>query len=209
MIVYAIYVVSESGITLVSEHFHAIDEFPDEILLGGLITALQQMAIDIHHSEMKTMEIEGLSYHIRSFGLFRIVLVTDGPQSPEHLIQTLGLRFMKEYGELLLDKIVFTQRFLPFKKTIHELIQLGMVTDDSKSIQPTKKLRTGEIFNLPHYLQATALAMVFLQEGTVEEIAEESGITPDVTRQNLTVLNERGFIGIKQKNDKTFYFCSL
>ena len=209
MIVYAVYVISESGTTLVSENFHATDRIPDAILLGGLLTALQFVANELHHSEMKSIEIEGLSYHIRSFGLYRIAVVTDVTKTPEDIIQTLGLRFMKEYGEVLLEQIYRPALFLPFKKTIHEIIQTVMVTDDSKLITPAKKLSTGEIFGLPHHLQATALAMVSLQEGTVEEIAKESGNTPDVTKKNLVALNERGLIGIKQKNDKTMYFCSL
>lgn len=209
MIVYAVYVVTESGITLVSEHFHGTDGIPDAVLLGGLLTALQFVANELHHSEMKSLEIEGRSYHIRSFGLYRIALVTDVDKTPEDIIQTLGLRFMKEYGEVLLERIYQTTDFIPFKKTIREILQTVMVINDSKSITPTKKLSTGEIFSLPHYLQATALAMVSLQEGTVEEIAQESGNTPDVTKKNLSDLNEQGFVGIKQKNDKTMYFCSL
>ncbi len=71
------------------------------------------------------------------------------------------------------------------------------------------KLSTGEIFNLPHHLQTTALAMVLLQEGTVNEITQESDNTLDVTQKNLATLYEMGFIGVKQKNGNTINFCLI
>ncbi|MFX1253582.1 MAG: hypothetical protein ACFFCZ_18370 [Promethearchaeota archaeon] len=207
MIVYAVYVVTEIGTTIVSETFQSKEGIPDGILLGGLITALQTVANEMHSSEMKTIAIEGFSYHIRSFGLYRIVLVTDVPRTPEDILQTIGLRFMKEYGELLLDETHNLRVFAPFKKTITEIIRNLMVIDESRSINPTKRLSTGEIFSLPHELQSTALAMITLCEGTAQEIAQESKNAIDVTKKNLAVLNEMGFVGIKQKDAKKLYFC--
>ncbi|MFX1514134.1 MAG: hypothetical protein ACFFCQ_16275 [Promethearchaeota archaeon] len=210
MIVYAVYVITQDGKTILSENFQSTKEVPDDMLLGGLITALQALATEVTEtrSEMKSIEVEGLSYHIRSFGLYRIVLVTDVPKFPDDIIQTMGLRFMKEYGETLLDDLYSKKTFAPFKETIAEIIGAEMVTDDSKSIKPAKMLSTGEIFSLPHQLHPTALALVSLEEGTVEEIAQESDLSPEETRENLIVLKEMGFIGVKQKKDKTTYFCS-
>ncbi|MFX0094962.1 MAG: hypothetical protein ACFFBD_24720 [Candidatus Hodarchaeota archaeon] len=208
MIVYAVYVVTESGNTVVEEFFQSVDDIPDGTLMGGLITALQTFSAQIHRSEMKTIEIEGLSYHIRSFGLYRIVLVTNLPTTPEDIIQTLGLRFMKEYGEILLEQQHNLTVYSPFKRTIRELMTELMISDESGSIKPTKKLNTGEIFSLPHHLQSTALAMISLLEGTVEEIALEIEAEISVTEENLQSLNEMGFVGKKQKDGKTIYFCS-
>lgn len=214
MIIYGVYVVSESGVTLVSEKFQAPANIHEDVLLGGLITALQHMAVDIHQSEMKTMEIEGLSYHIRSFGLYRIVLVTDVPQTPENLIQILGLRFMKEHGERLLEqgergKIFQSTIFEPFKQTIHEIFQTRIAPGDLKSNPPTKKLNTGEIFSLPHQLHATALAVVTLKEGTIEEIAQESNSTLEDTSIHLSRLRKMGYIGTKLENGSLRYFCAF
>ena len=161
-------------------------------------------------SEMQSIEIEGLSYHIRSFGFFRVVLVTDVPKTPEDIIQMLGFRFINRYGETLMDWDSNISIFTPFKKTIHEIIQAETITDESKSIKPTKKLGTGEIFSLPSYLQKTALAMVSLEEGTVKEIAKESGEKVNLVKKNLTTLQEKGFIGTKKhEKRKTIYFCLI
>lgn len=204
---------TSDGKTILSENFQSIEGVPDEQLLGGIISALQAVTAEMtkNRSEMKSIEIEGLSYHIRSFGLYRIVLITNVLKTPEDMIQKLGMRFMKEYGEILVDEILTVplETFKPFRKTIQELITDETITDDLKSINPAKMLSTGEIFSLPHDFQSTALAMVALQEGTVEEIAAESGNDADKTAEFLDGLRGMGFIGVKMREGKTTYFCSI
>ncbi|MHA2075806.1 MAG: hypothetical protein ACW97X_14390, partial [Candidatus Hodarchaeales archaeon] len=152
---------------------------------------------------------EGLCYHIRSFGLIRIVLVTNLSRTPEEVLQRLGLRFMKQYGETLIDWDSNLDVFLPFKETIKEIIEHGTTIDVSKSIIPSKKLSPSEIFSLPHYLQATALAIISLERGTIQEIADETDEESLQTIQtNLSSLLELGFIGKSKTNEKDIYFCS-
>ena len=167
------------------------------------------MATEMTKSEMKSIEIEGLSYHIRSFGLIRVVLVTNVPKSPEDVISMLGFRFIKEYGEILMDWDSNLSIFTPFRDTIREIILTETSTDESSSIIPTKKLNTGEIFSLPHHLQSTALAMISLGEGTVKAIAKESEEPVKIARKNLITLQKMGFVGIRQKKSVTKYFCSI
>jgi len=211
MIVYAVYVISEDGRTLLSENFQS-KEVPDAVLLGGLFTALQQMAsaMTSQEQELESVIIEGLSYHIRSFGMIRIVLVTDVPRSPEETIQTLGLRFMKEYGEILVDWDSNLNIFNPFRNVIREIIG-----EDKSGIilNPIKKLNTGEIFNLPHLLQPTALALLSIGEGTVQEITEEINRNAPLdsleVRKTLRKLQELGYIGIKYLEGNNIYFCTI
>ncbi|MHA2296516.1 MAG: hypothetical protein ACXAEU_16895 [Candidatus Hodarchaeales archaeon] len=213
MIVYAVYVISEDGRSIVSEHFQSAEDIPDDLMLSGLLTALQGVAAEVSkdQSELKSIEIEGLSYHIRYFGFYRVVLVTDVIKTPEDIIQTLGLRFMKEFGEVLMEGggLVNLKTFSPFKKTIYEIIKQETISDESKSMRPTRKLTTGDIFNLDHELQPTALAMISLEEGTVEEIANESNLSIEITEKNVIKLQESGYIGEKYTNEKTIYFCSI
>ncbi|MFW9995981.1 MAG: hypothetical protein ACFFD4_28330 [Candidatus Odinarchaeota archaeon] len=214
MIVYGVYVVSEDGRTLVSENFQSDETLPNEILLGGLFTALQGVAAEVsrNESELKSIEIEGLSYHIRSFGFYRVILVTNVPTSlNEDIIQTLGLRFMKEFGEKLIEAggRINLREFSPFKKIIHEIIQPGTVSDESKSIKPSKILSTGEIFSLPHHLQSTALAMISIEEGSIEEIARESKNSNEDAEKYVIELKNMGYVGKKDSQGKTIYFCSL
>jgi len=209
MIIYAVYIITTDGRTLLAETFH--ENIPNDILLGGLLTALQNMATEItkSKSEMKTIEIEGLCYHIRSFGLIRIVLVTNLPRSPEDFLQKLGLRFIKQYGETLIDWDSNLNVFLPFKDTIKEIMKIGTTIDGSKSIIPSKKLSPTEIFSLPHQLQATALAIVSLERGTIQEIANETEEESlQIIKGNLSSLLEKGFIGKTKANEEEIYFCS-
>lgn len=210
MIVYAVYIITEDGRTILSENFQSTKGLPDDVLFGGVLTALQAMTAEMtnHRSEMKSVEIEGLSYHIRSFGLIRVVLVTDAPKTPEDILQVLGLRFIKNYGEVLIQKNFDLNIFDPFRKTIEEIVQ-QLETDVSKSIQPAKKLTTGEVFSLPTELHSTALALISLESGTLNEIAMESGNPVKTTEKNLSALQNKGFIGTKKENGSVRYFCSI
>ncbi|MFX1286633.1 MAG: hypothetical protein ACFFB5_23555 [Promethearchaeota archaeon] len=210
-IIYAVYVLTEEGKTILSENFQSAEDIPNEVILGGLLTALQQVTTEMtqQNSQMKSIEIEGLSYHIRSFGLIRIVLVTNVPKTPEDIMQTLGLRFINEYGDILTETEFDLNVFSPFKITIQEVMKQLVGYDESKSIKPKKRLNTGEIFGLPHHLQSTALALVSLEEGTINDIALESGEEADVIKKNLATLKKRGFIGTKKVKKKTIYFCTI
>lgn len=210
-IIYAVYVLTEEGKTILSENFQSTEDIPNEVLLGGLFTALQQITSEMTQKQavMKSVEIEGLSYHIRSFGLVRIVLVTNVPKTPEEIMQTLGLRFINEYGDVLTQEKFNLNTFNPFKSTIQEIMKRLVGYDESKSIKPSKRLNTGEIFGLSHHLQATALALVTLEEGTIKEIAQESGEKAKVIKKNIATLKEKGFIGTKKEKKKTIYFCTI
>lgn len=107
----------------------------------------------------------------------------------------VGFRFIKQYGEVLMDWDSNLSIFASFHETIREIIQTETCIDDSKSIRPSKKLSTGEIFQLPPPLQKTALAMVSLEQGIIAEISKESGQKQYIVRKNLKLLQEMGFIG--------------
>lgn len=211
MIVYAVYVIAEDGTTLLSENFHAADDIPDNVLLSGLVSALHQMTSDITKdtSEMRSFKIEGLTYHIKSFGLITIVLVTDVPKTPNDIMSKLGYQFINEYGDMLAQAEFKSEIFSQFKTRIYTIMQHLVGYDESKSIKPSRKLNTGEIFNLPHELQTTALALISLEEGTAKDIAKESGEKIGTTRKHLAELKEKGFIGTKKQKKKTVYFCSI
>jgi hypothetical protein len=211
MIVYAVFVIDEAGRTILSEKFQSAGNIADEVFLGGIINSLQTVSNEMikNKSELKSIELEGFSFHIRSFGLIRIIVVTDIPKNPQELIQILGFRFIKEYGEPLLSIDRESNISNPFTETIHEVLSENIILDDSKSIPPSLKLSTGDIFNLPHYLQAIALAIVSLQEGTLEEIVIESGENLEIAKKSLLTLQQLGYIGISQRDGIKRYYCSL
>ncbi len=211
MIIYAIFIIMDDGRTILSEQFQSIEGVKDSILFGGLFTALQYITGVMTNSddEIYSIEVEGLSYHTRSFGSIRIVIVNDVPDNPEDIIQTIGLRFIKEFGDVLIQRDFNLDIFKPFKKEIHEILREKTVIDESRSIKPALKLRTAEIFSLPNHLQSTALALISLEKGTIIAIAQESGEKITKTEKNIKILQNMGFVGMKQTNGKTTYFCSF
>ncbi|MFX0152305.1 MAG: hypothetical protein ACFFAJ_16070 [Candidatus Hodarchaeota archaeon] len=153
MIIYAVFLIDEQGKTILSEKFQSAENIPDEVFLGGLTTSVQTATKEMIKSdaEMKSIELEGYSCQIRSFGLIRIIVVTNTPKNPQELIQILSFRFIKEFGEMLLSVDLESNIFDFFKAIIYEVLSERVILDDSKSIKPSLKLNTGGIFNLPHY----------------------------------------------------------
>ncbi|MHA1946047.1 MAG: hypothetical protein ACXAC6_13565 [Candidatus Hodarchaeales archaeon] len=211
MIGYAVYVISMDGRPIVSEKFQSAKNIPDDTLLAGLLTAVQGVAAEItkkDDAEINSIMIDNLSYHFKSFGQYQIVLVTDLHESPENILQKIGLRFMKEYGEILLNGSFDQKKYRPFINSINEIVKEELITDDAKMINPTKKFSSGELYQLPEELQPTALAMISLKEGNAEQIAEESGKNLKETEEYLEKLQQIGLIG-KKMSDVPLYFCSF
>ena len=210
MIVNAIYVTTEDGRVILAEKIQPIEGVSDDILLGGVLKAIRNIGSRIKKdSEMNSLEIEGLSYHIKSFGVIRIVLVTDVPKLPKEIVQMLGFRFINEYGDVLTQTDYNINIFNQFKDIIREIIPQKPDDDDSLVIEPAVILGTWEIFNLPVHLQKTALTLISLVKCTIEDIAQESRETLADIERNLNTLLKMGFIGKRQINGETTYFCSI
>jgi hypothetical protein len=209
MIIYAVYIITEGGGLMFSQTFQTQKDSKDSDLVSGLLTALRMFANEITKSDVKTFEVEGLTYHFQSFDFFSVVLVTSSAESPQEYLHQLGLRFMKKYGEVFLSggKSIDSSQFENFKKDVDDI--LGEIVDVSSSINPTKKLSTAEIFSLPRVTQKVALALLQLEEGSVDEIAMETNLDTANVQLILDKLIEIGFIGQKTRNQKNFYFCTL
>jgi hypothetical protein len=210
MIIYAVYIITESGELMYSESFQTMKNMKDLDLVSGLLTALRMFANEVTHADVKAFEVEGLTYHFQSFDLFYVVLVTSSMEEPQVYLHQLGLRFMKKYGENYLtikDKALDYSCFDTFKGDIAEV--LGSIVDVSSSINPTKKLTTAEIFNLPIETQKVALVILEIEQGTVEDIIREGNLEKLDTIEVLNKLVEIGFIGLKADDGKEVYFCTI
>ena len=209
MIIYAVIIIKTDGTTLLTEYFQSDQKLSNKNLIGGLLVAMQGITeeISFNNSEMKTFEIEGFAYHIRSFGIYRIVLITDLSKEPDEIIQKIGFRFMKEFGKDLLEKDILTSKFDSFKDVIEEIIGTESY-DEGKSLNPAKLLNTKAIFHLPNDLQPVALAMLLVREGTVNQISIESNIDEYELADKLEKLHTFGYVGKKKKNDQIHYFCT-
>ncbi|MFX0182721.1 MAG: hypothetical protein ACFE95_06515 [Candidatus Hodarchaeota archaeon] len=209
MIVYAVYVVTDDGRTILSENFQSTEEIPNEILLGGLLTAIQFMADEMTKQtfEIKSIIAEGISFHIKSFGFIRIVIATNDPEPPENIINNLGLRFMNRYGDVVSQNDFNLDIFTPFKEIILEILKDTIGFDESKTLKPIKRLDTSEIFKLPHNVHSTALALLALEQATAKAISQESGEEIYHTKKSLKILHEMGYLGKKREKGKIYYFC--
>ncbi|MHA1976787.1 MAG: hypothetical protein ACW98I_07820 [Candidatus Hodarchaeales archaeon] len=212
MIVYACYIIDDAGRPLLSQYFQSSDDIPNEVLFGALFTAFKDLAADVTVQkswEMKSIGIERIFYHTKSFGPFNVVIVTNTQNGPENLLQTIGLRFMNTHAkELVRDFLVDLRVFEPFKEIVQEIVQGENLIDESSQLKPTKRFSVAGIFDLSSDLQATALALITLEEGTLEELSKESGESLAETENSLRTLQKMGFIGRKAREGKQIYFYS-
>lgn len=209
MIIYAVYIITEGGELMYSESFQTSKNMKDLDLVSGLLTALRMFASEVTHSDVKAFEVEGLTYHFQSFNIFCVVLVTSSLEGPQEYLHQLGLRFIKKFGEDYVSshKTYDFTFFESFKSDVEQV--LGSIVDISSSINPTKKLTTAEIFNLPQETQKIALALLQLEQGTVNEIAREVKMREENINRILDQLIEIGFIGKRSTDEKIIYFCTI
>ncbi|MHA1111920.1 MAG: hypothetical protein ACTSRE_12505 [Promethearchaeota archaeon] len=209
MIIYAVYVITEGGELMYSESFQTTENKKDLDLVSGLLTALRMFATEVTQADVKAFEVEGLTYHFQSFNIFYVVLVTSSLEGPQEYLHQLGLRFMKKFGEQYVssNKTYDFNFFQSFKSDVEQV--LGSIVDVTSSINPTKKLTTAEIFNLPKETQKVALALLQLEESTVQEIAVEVNMNEENTITLLDQLIKIGFIGKKSIDEKITYFCAI
>lgn len=206
MTVYAVYIIKDGGITILSETFLSNVDIPSSLLVGGLLGAMQSLSKDALGSEMRSIKTDGIAYHIRSFGSFQIALITDYSIKPDNIIQEIGFRFIKSYGEDLLGRSTRVDIFEPFKNVLREI--LSNYIDNSKSINPSKVLNTSNVFNLPADLKPIALSLLALGEATINDIANDCELDVIDALEKIYQLQQGGFVGQKLIDNQKIYFCS-
>ncbi|TFG16904.1 MAG: hypothetical protein EU530_11350 [Promethearchaeota archaeon] len=209
MIMYGIYIITDSGNLLFSESFQPYKGNQDDSMVSGLLQALNMFANEITDSEVRSFEVEAFTYHFLSFDLFSVVLVTSSINAVSGYLHQLGLRFMKKYGEnyVTQKKIEDVSIFESFREDVKEI--LGSLVDQSHSLYPTKKLTTVEIFNFPEDLQKIALVMLELEQGNLKKIAEESNMDEKYALKLIHQLIEDRYLGKKTEKGQTIYFYSM
>lgn len=219
MIIYAIYFITNEGVPILTESFQHVESLPDEMLLGGLFTALQGVASEMTNGkfQIQTLETEGLAFHVRSFPFYRIVLITDTAktselQPSEDIIQQIGLQFTRKFRDKLGVPIFDVSPFQSFKKTIREIVKPEALIDDDRLFKPEKRLTAIEIMSLSHHLHTTAKAMVYLQSKggfTIADISEETEDSKKTITDNLRELQQLGYVGQKGIKEKKVFFISF
>lgn len=207
MIIYAVYLFKSDGRPIVYEHFQSKANLPNVQLLGGLVSALKGFTAEILQNDMKTLGVQGVVYHIRSFGFFNVILVTNENKDPIDIIQEIGLSFMKDFGEDMLDEKIRVDKYYSFKDTIKKIVGIHSF-DESHSLIPTKKLSPQEILSIPKDLQKLSLIMLSISEGTIENIKKESNGSIDNLEGKIEQLQQLGYIGKKMVKNIPVFFCT-
>lgn len=208
MIIYAVYILKNNGTVLVSEYYQSESNLPELSLMGSLITSLKGFTSKALQNDMKTIESQGLVFHVRSFGSFSVIVVTNLSKAPTDVIQEIGLSFLKDYGEDLLETETGSKTYDSFQKTLKNIIAF-YTFDETNSLMPFRSLSPQEIFDLPAELQQVALTVLSMGEGTIEQIKEEIKVNISNLAERLEKLQKLGYLGKKVTVTNTIFFCAI
>lgn len=211
LILYAVYVITIDGREIISEIYQAPENIPNQAILSGLLTAFQYMSEDLTQQKgaAEKLNLSGLIYHLRNYGDFMVVIVTNADNAPAKILDNIGWRFLQDYGEEL-DQWKGNQTiFEDFRDIIHNIVHKYI--DSSRTVDPNKKLDTATIFTLPKEIQSTALAIATLEKATISEVAEEIQGDPSKVEENLLILHKDGYIGkrVRDKDGEQYFFCTV
>jgi len=211
LILYAVYIITKDGREIISEHFSSPENVPETAILSGLLSAFQYMSEDLakNRGGAEKLNLSGLVYHLRNFGNFQIVIVTDVDNAPAKILDTLGWRFLQNHGERLIGWTGNQTLFEPFRKTIKSIVMRHSSVDITNSLDPTKTLDTAAIFSLPKDVQPVAKALTMLEFATIEELLEEVESSSENIKEKLESLQKSGYVGIREKEGKLQYFATI
>ncbi|MCY3413463.1 MAG: hypothetical protein INQ03_17615 [Candidatus Heimdallarchaeota archaeon] len=192
-----------------SEVYQCPDGIPPDALLGALLTAFRAVADDVtkKQNSAEKMVLSGITYHLKYFANFSVVIVADDDDTPTRLLNKVGWGFLKDYGTILDKWTGRLNEFDPFRPKVDRIVKSMSKVDETNSIKPTKKLDIVKVFKLPKDMKNVAKSIIFFQDATVEEVSEHSGEDKETVTEKLKKLQDEGFIGTYQKDNETYYFC--
>jgi len=212
MRVYAVYIITEGGVPILQEYFqyaNAEKKLQDLLFAGG-ITAVSTMLQENTQEKIIgvfTLSFNTLTYHIRNFENFRIVIVTDTSPALDHIVNVIGMNFAAEFGSKLRKWRGSLSDFQDFKITLQSILKENFELDLQQSINPSKRLDTETIFNLSPELQSIALAIIAKKRLTVEELSIKVNMKIPKLYEQLHTLIDEGFISFLQEEGKDIIYC--
>ena len=207
--VYAVYIITNDGRPMISKIYQSPDNLPDDTLLSGLLTSLQMVSSDLAKKEhaAEKFKMKGVTYHLKNFGLFHIALVTADEDPPGRMMNKIGWQFIQEFGELIPEWKGRINDFVGFDVKLDGIITKSSIVDQSGSIEPSKKLDPVNLLRLAKDLKGTAKGILFLQRGTIDDIAKNTDTEKELTEANLDILLKLGYIGYFTEGKDRIYFC--
>lgn len=209
MLVFAVYIISTDGRPLLIERFTKDEEMPSDVLLCGLLATIQLLSEELtgEPGSAEKFQLKGYIFHLKSFSnKFQVVVASNFDESPDDLLENLGLRFYKKYSQELENWKGDQTKFSDFGGTIIEQLKGKYKIDISRSLDPKKRLDTMNILSLPKSIQDTALIVVMLEHATVSEMEKFLKKKPAQIEKHLKALQQDGYIGVELMEDEIYYY---
>ena len=203
MLVYSTFLISLDGRPMVHATFQREDTVPNVVLLAGMLASIQYLSEELSgvRGAAEQFTMRGITYHMKTFEQFIVVVVTNSRYDFTNLASDIGWSFLSQFGEQIDQWDSTEEYFLPFVASIQRIVKKSGYVDITRSVDPTKRLDTVTIFDLPPSLQQAAMALVTLVKASLEEISEYLEIDEDLITGTLNFLQSEGYVGIIEEKD--------
>lgn len=213
MVVKAVYLILEGGIPVITEHFSTSLLNINDQVVSGFFEGIQIVMDEIGRttSPCKTIEFGGQHYHLKSFGLFTVVLVTESNTSWKKIVDRIGYLFLQEYQDELVGSLLTVELgiFQQFREQIYEIVGIPFNDDLEEYLQPHKPLSLGNLLHLTFPEKEVAMVLLQEQNQSLVEIRKKVCKEDDQLEQALDSLVRKGFVGkVKTPTEGVRYFTS-
>ncbi|MBS7251268.1 MAG: hypothetical protein KIH08_11890 [Candidatus Freyarchaeota archaeon] len=123
----AVYVIKDTGYALFHRAYDREERTPDELLVGGFISAIFNFFREFCEDQIVKMETKLLKLFYHPLGEIIFVVITKCEKNTDdtpvkELLRKLAEKFVYKFGEVTNDE-VDSSKFLEFEKTVDELVE--------------------------------------------------------------------------------------
>ena len=201
--VFAVYIALDDGRELFRRVYRGVPA--NSKLLTGFIIALNSFCEETTGSTVDEVRSGDIYYLIKYINPIFVIMVTSSRENAAQLVETIALRFVKMYGKVLQywnGHLIFDD----FKYVLDEILQMKGTHEEKILLEPDKVLDSVAIVSLNASCQKTALALIEMKRGTVNDIAKNANLPIDSVKTDLKLLIKMGYVGKIVSNGIEWYF---
>lgn len=212
MIIDSVYLLLPDGRCIFSKSY--VETEIDPHLLGGLLNAFNIASQQwLREGVRKFISEEGSNFIIKDFSSFLVVVSGDLKVDEEIILEKIGLKFLSKFGNRIDSWQSGNIGILKtFENDLNKILNITSDNNTSRLLPKNQKvdepfLDSLTIINLPKELQKTALALLSIKSGTVEQVSMETNRSANQEKEFLEQLANLGYVLKQEKaNNKTIIY---
>lgn len=201
--IYAIYIVMDDGRELFKRVYRGTPASTG--LLMSFIAAIRSFCEETTGSSVDEIRSGDLFYYIKQIDPIIVIVLTSSRKNIESIAETIAYRFIDRYGGAL-QNWKGQNIFQDFQDTLDKLLDMKGVDRGKVILEPNKVLDAITVLKLNPNLQKTALALIGIKRGTIQDIIKNTNKSVDETKKDLKALINMGYVGKVASGSVEWYF---